>query len=127
MSTSVLVVGAGVMGHRHAAAVRALGDRVAVVVDANLERARALDENALTFESLDTALAARPTVDAAIIATPSGQHLDQLLLLVTAGIPTLVEKPHRVPGQDATALAEAVDGGAEVFVGQYAVDLAVDR
>jgi predicted dehydrogenase len=117
MSTSVLVVGAGVMGHRHAAAVRALGDRVAVVVDANLDRARALDENALTFESLDAALAAGPAVDAAILATPSGQHLDQLLVLGAAGIPTLVEKPHRVPGQDATALAEAVDGGAEVFVG----------
>ena len=117
MSRRVLVVGAGVMGHRHAAAVRAAGDRVAVVVDADLTRARALDENALAFGSLAGALASPETVDAAIIATPSFQHLDQLVTLAAAGIPTLVEKPPRIPGQDPADLLTAASGGADVFVG----------
>ncbi|GAA1953887.1 Gfo/Idh/MocA family protein [Microbacterium aquimaris] len=117
MSRRVLVVGAGVMGHRHAAAVRAAGDRVALAVDADLTRARALDENALAYGSLAGALASPETVDAAIIATPSFQHLDQLVTLAAAGIPTLVEKPHRIPGQDPAGLLTAVSGGAEVFVG----------
>lgn len=117
MSQRVLVVGAGVMGHRHAAAVRAAGDRVTVVVDADLARARALDENALPFDSLAGALDGRGEIDAAIIATPSFQHLDQLTTLTAAGIPTLVEKPHRIPGQDPLALRAAVAGGADVFVG----------
>lgn len=117
MTARVLVVGAGVMGHRHAEAVRAAGDRVTVVVDANLERARALDENARAFETLADALGAGAEVDAAIVASPSSQHLAQLTALVEAAIPTLVEKPHRIPGQDPGALQAAVAAGAEVFVG----------
>ena len=62
----------GARGHRHAAAVRAAGDRVAVVVDADLTRARALDENALAFGSLAGALASPETVDAAIIGHVGG-------------------------------------------------------
>ena len=117
MSQRVLVVGAGAMGHRHAAAVRTAGDRVTVVVDADLARARALDENALPFDSLTGALDGPEEIDAAIIATPSFQHLDQLTTLAAAGIPTLVEKPHRIPGQDPSPLRAAVADGAEVFVG----------
>lgn len=116
MTRRVLVVGAGVMGHRHAAAVRAAGDRVTVVVDADPDRARALDENALVHTDLMDAVAL-DGIDAAIIATPSFQHLDQLTALAAAGIPTLVEKPHRVPGQDPAPLRAAVAAGAEVFVG----------
>jgi predicted dehydrogenase len=116
MTRRVLVVGAGVMGHRHAAAVRAAGDRVTVVVDADPDRARTLDQNALVHTALADAVALGG-LDAAIVATPSFQHLDQLTVLAAAGIPTLVEKPHRVPGQDPTALRLAVAAGAEVFVG----------
>ncbi|MDX2376772.1 Gfo/Idh/MocA family oxidoreductase [Microbacterium sp. LRZ72] len=117
MSQRVLVVGAGVMGHRHARAVRAAGDCVTAVVDADLARARALDENALAFSSIADALEGHDEIDAAIIATPSFQHLDQLTTLASAGIPTLVEKPHRIPGQDPAALRAAVAGGADVFIG----------
>lgn len=117
MTARVLVVGAGVMGHRHAAAVRAAGDRIAVVVDADAARAAALDADAAAVTTLDEALLRADELDAAIVATPSGAHLEQTLALAAAGIPVLVEKPHRVPGQDPAPLLAAVAAGADVMVG----------
>lgn len=117
MTARVLVVGAGVMGHRHAAAVRAAGDRIAVVVDADAARAATLDADATPVTTLDEALRHSADLDAAIVATPSGAHLGQTLALVAAGLPVLVEKPHRVPGQDPAPLLAAVAAGADVMVG----------
>lgn len=117
MSMRVMVVGAGVMGVKHAAAVTAAGDAVTVVVDPIPERARALESSALAFSSLDEAIAAGHA-DAAIVATPSNRHMDDVTALVKAGIPVLVEKPHRLPGQlpDDLFTLDAAAGGL-VFVG----------
>jgi len=118
MSVSrVLVIGAGAMGHRHAAAIRAVGDHIVAVVDPDLTLARAVDPSAATYTSLEEALSQRSTFDCAIIATPSVAHLTQSTELVTAGLDVLVEKPHRLPGQDPTPLHDALGGGGRLFVG----------
>jgi len=106
MTLDVAIVGAGWMGETHASAIAASGDRVALVIDANPERAQKLADrhDAGTSASLDAARG----LDAAVIATPSFQHLDQATELVRLGVNVLVEKPHRLPGQTATRLAEVL-------------------
>lgn len=117
MTSGVLVVGAGAMGRRHAAAVRAAGDRLTVVVDADVTRAADLDAGAQPVATLEEALQLTDRFDTAIVATPSAAHLEQTTRLAEAGVPVLVEKPHRIPGQNPAALLRAVEAGAEVFVG----------
>ncbi|WP_175985582.1 Gfo/Idh/MocA family protein [Microbacterium tenebrionis] len=113
----VLIVGAGAMGRIHAAAVRAAGDVINAVVDADTRRARTLDPGAELFLSVADALSAGGGLDAAVVATPSSAHLEQVRALAEAGVPVLVEKPHRVPGEDPSSLLEAERRGARVFVG----------
>jgi len=113
----VLVIGAGVMGHRHAAAVRAAGDHVAAVVDTDLARASAIDASAQTYTTVEEALAAGRDFDSAIIATPSAGHLEQATELLAAGLDVLVEKPHRIPGQNPARLQEALAEGGRLYVG----------
>lgn len=125
----VLIVGAGMIGRRHAKAVLRSGDAVCAVVDANPERGRAfaaefggqavasLDElDALDALDADGGL---PVADTAVIATPSPAHHAQSVRLLARGLDVLVEKPHRVPGQPAAELARAVAAGG----GRYAIGM----
>jgi predicted dehydrogenase len=116
----VLVLGAGAIGRRQAAAVRAAGDAVVAVVDADPNRAAELatEHSAQVVPSLEAALAAGSDYDVVIIATPSLQHLAQSELIAAAGIDMVVEKPHRIPGESVTALRAAIAGsGARYSVG----------
>lgn len=112
----VLVVGAGEMGREHAAAVQAAGDHVVAIADENPERARELAgrSGATAYPSLEHALVAEQLdalpLDTVVIATPSTQHLTQSLTALRAGLDVLVEKPHRVPGEDASAVRAALTG-----------------
>ena len=107
---AVVVVGAGVIGTRQLHAVLHAGDRVVAVVDGDLDRATALaaESGASAFTSLPAAVAA-VGADAVIIATPSASHLRLALDAVQLRCDVLVEKPHRVPGEDAGALATALE------------------
>lgn len=104
-----LVVGAGTMGLRHAEAIVASGDAVTVVVDANLERAQQLSVGAQVARTLDEALAMREAFDVAVIATPSGLHLEQAATLLGSDCPVLIEKPHRLPGQHTDEFMSALN------------------
>lgn len=118
MNARALVIGAGVMGERHAAAITAAGDSVAVVVDADVSRAEALASHAQVFHTLEEAVQRPELFDLAVVATPSSLHLQQSLQLVNAGIPVLVEKPHRIPGQSPDTLRRALDNtGGVLFAG----------
>ncbi len=101
------IVGAGAMGRRHAAAVRAHGDTVAAVHDPDPENtAELIAENPGAVSVAAHELASM--ADAAVIATPSPQHLAQAIELLDAGLDVLVEKPHRIPGQDPEPLLESL-------------------
>ncbi|MBK0420436.1 Gfo/Idh/MocA family oxidoreductase [Leucobacter sp. CSA1] len=108
MTTRALIVGAGAMGQRHAAAIAAVGDAVSVVVDADIRRAESLAPEAEVVGTLEEALQYRSLFDVGVIATPSVLHLEQSVALVEMDVPVLVEKPHRIPGQNPDALRRAL-------------------
>lgn len=106
------------MGVRHANALTREGSRVTVVVDPVAERGAALAPDAVVVRTLEEGLDQRDDFDVVVVATPTFSHLDDALAVLEGGVPVLVEKPHRAPGQDPTALmaADAAAGGA-AFIG----------
>lgn len=128
MSLPVAIVGAGWMGRRHAEAVTACGDRVVAVVDPDPARAAALASayRAQALADIDSLDAAGNEVAAAVVAGPSVSHLDTSVALLDRGIGVLVEKPHRVPGQDPAALLAHEARGARIGIGMsFRFDAAV--
>lgn len=106
----VVIVGAGWMGGVHARAAREAGDRVVGVVDIDRGKAAQLASEvaaASIWTDLEVAIGSAD-FDAAVVATPSWSHLEDATRLVRAGRHVLVEKPHRLPGQDAGPLREAL-------------------
>jgi predicted dehydrogenase len=93
------VVGAGAFGSNHARVYHELqtqGEpvRLAAVVDADLERAKAVaaKHGAQAFGSVRELLAAEK-VDAASVAVPTIRHLEVARELMAAGVDVLIEKP----------------------------------
>ncbi len=88
----VAIAGAGWAGGVHAAALHAVtGAHLAQVVSRTAASAAALAANSQaasgTYAELDRRL------DALILATPAEHHAEMLSAALTAGLPTLVEKP----------------------------------
>lgn len=101
----IAVAGAGMIGRRHAAIIRATPG---CILSAIAEPAPAAADFARTlgvplFGSLAELLAAaRP--DGVVLATPNQLHVEQALACVAAGVPVLVEKP----------LADTLEGGVRL-------------
>src|SRR5439155_12962419 len=92
------VVGAGIIGRNHAAAIlRHPRLRVAAVVDPDESARTALVDtlggDAAQFGTLTAALAADAGIDLVAICTPSGLHAEDAELALTAGRHVFVEKP----------------------------------
>ena len=118
MSVRVGVVGMGRMGKLHARVARET-DRaeLACVVDVNPAAASAVARQR-DCQSLTDPAEAVELVDAAIIATPTVQHIEAARPFVQAGKAVLIEKPfthEAAQGEDLVALAEKT--GANVQVG----------
>ena len=107
MSLPLLVIGAGRMGRVHLEAMRASDHVRAVAVVEPFAAARdELRHSGLAlYESLDEALAAGG-FDAALVAAPSGFHRDLVDALMTAGVPTLCEKPCGLKSTDTRHAAD---------------------
>lgn len=118
---AIAVVGAGLVGRRHAALIAASeGVRLAAIVDpepAGRGVAEAL--GAPGFDSLEAMLAEmRP--DGLVIATPNTLHAPQGLAAIAARTPVLIEKPladEVSAAERLTAAAEAA--GVPVLVGHH--------
>ncbi|HTF06808.1 MAG TPA: Gfo/Idh/MocA family oxidoreductase [Asanoa sp.] len=107
-SIPVAVVGAGIIGEAHAAAVaRHPRLRLAAVVDPNPAARAALAERtgASAFASLTDALAAGP-LGLVAVCTPTGLHVEQAEEALAAGIHVLVEKPLDAAPSAARRLAD---------------------
>jgi predicted dehydrogenase len=88
----IALIGAGVMGANHARTVSNSTDfELAVVIDSDIQRARALSEkyNAKFSDQFEGAL----NCDASIIATNTESHFQTAEKLIAGGQPILVEKP----------------------------------
>lgn len=108
--TSIAVIGAGLMGQRHAEHIRqdAKASLFAIVDPAPAAKAFAQTIRASWFPDFATMMAAgRP--DGVVIATPNHLHVSQGLAAVAAGIPALVEKPIADSVAAATVLVEAAE------------------
>lgn len=100
------VIGAGRMGRHHARVLSRCPDtEVAVVIDVDPLRAELLASGFGCRAS--TRLEDACSCDAAVVATPPGDHLEVALPLLEAGIPLLVEKPLSEDLREARAIVEA--------------------
>lgn len=113
------LIGAGLIGRRHAAAIRtAAGATLASVADPAGEAVAAANGVAW-FPTMEALLAAeRP--DGAIVATPNALHAPQTLACLAAGVPVLVEKPIAIDTAEARAMVDAAEAaGLPLLVGHH--------
>ena len=102
----VAVVGAGILGKRHARVFGEIeGARLAGVADHSLERAQAAAGGAPAFTSIAELLGSIEC-DAVAVATPDHLHLEPVATALEAGKHVLVEKPLATATADARALIE---------------------
>jgi myo-inositol 2-dehydrogenase / D-chiro-inositol 1-dehydrogenase len=116
----VCVVGAGKMGADHIERLsrRIVGAEVAVVVDADVSRAKKAAEatpSATALPDIGQALG-RKDVDAVVIATPGFLHKEMLLQVRERGLPILCEKPLTPDAASSWEIVEAEQRfGKEVY------------
>jgi predicted dehydrogenase len=115
---TVLVVGCGSIGLRHARNLRAQGVEL-LVVDADHRRAEicAKEVDAKVCGSLPEALALQPA--AAFICTPSRLHLSAAMQAIQAGCDVFVEKPITDEMAGVADLAAAADAAGRIVMVGY--------
>jgi len=105
----VAIVGAGLMGRQHAAAVAHAGGTLAAVVDPRIEQARRLAGDGRAVGSLDD-LDPRLTVDVFHICAPLEEHARLAQQALSRGSHVIVEKPL---APDAASTAELLSAATE--------------
>ena len=102
----VAVVGAGILGKRHARVFGEIeGARLVGVADHSLERAQAAANGAPAFTNIEELLR-NVECDAVAVATPDHLHRDPVTSALNAGKHVLVEKPLATSLSDARALVD---------------------
>lgn len=121
MTPRIAVMGAGLIGRRHAMHVAASPDAdLACVIDPSpIGQAVAEEFGAPWMQSLEDALAAgRP--DGVIVATPNQMHMRNGLDCVAAGLPALIEKPLCDSVADGERLVTAAEAaGVPLLTGHH--------
>ena len=108
------IIGCGMIARFHATAIAEIpGARVAALVSRSAANAQKLLQETGTpacpvFTSLDDALKA-PGVDAVVITTPSGAHLEPAVQAAAAGKHVVVEKPLEITPERCDRIIEACD------------------
>ncbi len=108
------LVGCGMIARYHARAIQEIpGSRVAALVSRTPANAAALvAETGIppcpVFTSVEEAVKA-PGVDAVIVTTPSGAHLEPALAAAAAGKHVVVEKPLEISGERCQRIIDACD------------------
>jgi predicted dehydrogenase len=109
----IAMIGCGRISASHIEAIQARPAlaRLAAVVDADLQRAKAVAAQygaPFAFDTLDAALKLEE-VDAVLICTPNALHTEQTLAALSAGRHVLVEKPMAENGAAAARMEQAAD------------------
>ncbi|WP_316359851.1 Gfo/Idh/MocA family oxidoreductase [Devosia sp.] len=111
--TRIAVVGAGLIGRRHAEAVQAAtGVQLACIVDpapAAQQYAAKLDVDCVPDIA---ALVDRGGVDGVILSTPNTMHADGALACIGTGLPVLIEKPLTTDLESARMVVSAAEAAA---------------
>jgi predicted dehydrogenase len=118
-SMKVAMFGCGWIQDFHARAVLAHGDELVAVANHREETARVFAErHGIARVTTDwEALAADPSIDAAVVSTPNALHAPQAIALLGRGVHVLVEKPMATTVAECDAMIEAARaGGAWLMV-----------
>lgn len=109
------VVGAGLVGQRHIAAISQVpGVELVAVVEPG-----ATEQAVPVYADLD-ALFAATDVDGIILSTPTLLHVEGAMACVAQGIPVLIEKPLAASADDAEGLVHAAAAkGVPILVGHH--------
>lgn len=121
MSVRLAVVGAGLIGRRHVAAIAVAPDAtLAGIADPAPEAARlAAAAGAPHHASLNDLLAAGG-VDGVVLATPNALHAEGVTACIAARVPVLVEKPFVTDVAAGARLLDAAEAaGVAVAVGHH--------
>lgn len=115
-TVKLAVVGAGLVGLRHMAAIEAVpGVELAAIVEP-----RDLDEVRVPrYGSIEALLSSTP-VDGVILATPNVLHVEGGMACVDHGVPVLIEKPLAVSSAEAEPLILAAEArNVPILVGHH--------
>ncbi|WP_063129830.1 Gfo/Idh/MocA family protein [Nocardia fusca] len=113
------IIGAGVMGTKHAEFIDRERNATLVGVADPFSTTLADTVGVPNYSDYHDLLAA-PDIDAVIIANPNGEHVPTALAAIDAGIPALLEKPVAISANEASVLSTAVDeAGGVVLVGHH--------
>jgi predicted dehydrogenase len=115
----VAVIGAGVMGQRHAEKVAALARagrdvRLAGVADVDVDRAGAVAKQ-LSTRAVAQGRELFDAADAAIVAVPTVDHFAVAREAILSGLDVLIEKPIAATLDEATALVELAEQHGRVL------------
>ncbi len=121
------IVGCGAIGPTHAGALAQIDDaQVVAVADVVPERAKSMAEKfgIGKIYATDAELIADPTIDAVVLATPSGMHAEQAIRAMNAGKHVVVEKPMDVSLEacDRMIAAEKKTGKKLAIISQHRWD-----
>lgn len=121
MTTRIAVIGAGLIGQKHAALVAAHpACTLAGLCDVDPGRAYVAAIHGAPFFTDTDALLRATAPDAAIIATPNAAHADAAELCAAHGIHMLIEKPIADTVESARHItAQADAAGVQVLVGHH--------
>lgn len=121
VDVGIAVVGAGLVGRQHVRAIaHAQGARLAALVDPEPSTTPVADELGVPLYADIRSLPRAKGIDAVLLATPNGLHVEHGLYCVAEGWPLLVEKPIADRAEDAARLVAAVDqAGIPLLVGHH--------
>lgn len=125
----VAVLGAGILGSRHARVFSEQAEsRTVAVVDPNSQRAGdvAGKVGAKVYDKLDDLLQEPDSFDAMAVATPDHLHAEAVLAAIRLGKHVFVEKPLATTPADAAAIAAAVEKGSVTVMVNYSQRFAPD-
>jgi predicted dehydrogenase len=112
------VIGAGLMGRWHAAAIRSAGGSLAAITDTNIDAARRLSKGykgAQIFGDLNRMLAEATSLRVLHVCTPPETHYHIALQAIHAGLNVIIEKPLTPEaGETERLLSEAAQGGVYI-------------
>ena len=110
---NVAVVGAGILGSRHARVFHEQPEtRLVAVVDVNPARAEVAERYGAGFHWDSASMLHTEEVDAVAVATPDHLHREPVLAALSAGKHVFMEKPLATTADDARAIAAAADAAA---------------
>jgi len=118
---NLAIIGSGGIAKTHAAAIALLPDvRLAAVQSRNLKKARELAKpaEAEVVESLDTLLS-DDSIDAILVATPSGAHAESVLPALRAGKHVLCEKPLEISTERVNSMIAEAEKANRILAGFF--------